>query len=199
MLRSWVKALLFFSSFAPLFFIVLIQQVDLSFPNVSHASTSVSPFSLVFDHRILLTNWVLALAMLILCVVPNIMIGILFAVRKKKSSAIRNVEQVSSKASEVLGYMVAYLLPFLAFNLNDLNGIVSFAIMLVVIAIVYIDADILHVNPSIWILFRYKIVEVVDNSGDKFILIGRKLPTRSTKVRVHNVYGDVWIEGAETR
>jgi len=198
-LRSWVKALLFFSSFAPLFFIVLIQQVDLSFPKVVPASTPVSPFILVSCHRILLTNWVLALMMLILFVFPNIMVGTLLAICKKKSPAIRTVQQVSSKANEVLGYMVAYLLPFLAFNLNDLNGIVSFAIMFAIIAIVYIDADILHVNPAIWILFRYKIVEVIDNSGDKFILIGRKLPMQSTKVRVHNVYGDVWIEGAETR
>lgn len=198
MLRSWVKVILFFSSFAPLFFIVLIQQVDLSFPKVVPASSSVSPFNLISCHRILLTNWVLALMMLILCVVPNIMVVILFAVCKKKSPAVRTVQQVSSKANEVLGYMFAYLLPFLAFNLNDLNGIVSFAIMFAVIAIVYIDADILHVNPAIWILFRYKIVEVIDNSGDKFILIGRKLPKQSTKLRVHNVYGDVWIEGAET-
>jgi hypothetical protein len=77
------------------------------------------------------------------------------------------------KDGDVLAYIAVYLVPFLSVDLNHANGIVAFCGFLVVLGIVYINSNMLFVNPLLSIA-GYHTFEVTDKQTNMFTLVARQ-------------------------
>ena len=80
---------------------------------------------------------------------------------KSKSPHQATVTIVASKNGDVLNYIATYLIPFVSFKTDKINDLLAFVLLMIIMAIVYINANIYFINPFL-ILMRYSIVEIND-------------------------------------
>src|SRR5689334_19214701 len=55
---------------------------------------------------------------------------------------------------EVSGYLAAYLLPFLAVDAPRIREVVTYAIFISVVGLVYVRSGLLHINPTVYLMNR---------------------------------------------
>ena len=78
---------------------------------------------------------------------------------------------VRDLGNEVASYVATYLLPFVTLNEVDLANIVAFFVALTTISIVYVQSDMLGVNPLMYLL-KYRVYSV---SGIRTTRDGREI------------------------
>jgi hypothetical protein len=88
------------------------------------------------------------------------------------------VDSVASRDGDAMSYIVTYLLPFLAVRLNDVTDVGSLGIVLVVIAILYVNSNMIYTNPVLNIA-GYHIFEIRDGDGKTTVLICKRAYIRS--------------------
>jgi hypothetical protein len=66
--------------------------------------------------------------------------------QKLEADKIR-VDSVTSRDGDAMSYIVTYLLPFLAVKLNDVIDVGSLGIVLLVIAVLYVNSNMIYTNP----------------------------------------------------
>jgi hypothetical protein len=159
-MRSWVKAVLFLSSFSPLFFILFVQNINFDrLVQLGWIDGMIALYEL--DQFFAINSWVAAV-FLALFVAPN---GLLFALiyKAKRSTPItRTVSATSTRNNDVLNYIATYLVPFLSFKADKISDLVAFAILIIILTIIYIQANMFFINP-ILILSGYRIAQINDN------------------------------------
>jgi hypothetical protein len=74
---------------------------------------------------------------------------------------------------DVMAYLSAYLLPFLGLDLSGGSGIVVFVGFLVVVGTVYVNSNMLFVNPLLAVA-GYHTFRVVDPDGVEYRLVTRR-------------------------
>jgi len=174
-MRHWLKLILFFSSYSPLFLIIALLNIELDKVNTIK---DIMPSDKLW----------LIITMFALFIVPNI---ILFALIKRVKSFQPMKEHINTfinKNSDVMNYIVTYLIPFLSFNFDKLNQTIAFAILILVLAIVYIHSNIFYVNP-ILIIFGFKIYDI----NGKYIVITKITVKRNKKLKLFRIQENVYV------
>jgi len=82
------------------------------------------------------------------------------------------IAKAGLRDAELTGYIVTYLLPFLVVSFNDWALSVSLGILLFVIAVLYIQSNLIHINPLLSLL-GYHLFEVETEEGKVSALICR--------------------------
>lgn len=88
------------------------------------------------------------------------------------------VSSVTSRDGDAMGYFVSYLLPFLDVSFEDPGNAVGLGILLVVLGIVYVNSNLIHTNP-ILNLCGFHIFELESDEGKKLALIARRSYVRN--------------------
>ncbi|GAB6491932.1 TPA: hypothetical protein QC364_000995 [Bacillus cereus] len=176
-MRGWVKLTLFFSSFSPLFFIIFIQNINFEKVNKEN-----------FNIDILFQSKYIAIAMCILFVIPNLMLMLLFFRCKKRTPHNRVINIISHKNNDVLNYIATYLIPFFSFKTNTISDLIAFTLLLVILSIIYINANMFYVNP-ILILFGYNIYEI----NNSFILITKDTIMPNMPIQAYKIENTVYL------
>jgi hypothetical protein len=83
------------------------------------------------------------------------------------------VKRAIPKDGEVLSYVAAYLVPFLGIDLTRTNDVVLFCGFLAVLCIVYINSNMLFVNP-ILNLAGFHTFEITDTTENVFTVLTRQ-------------------------
>lgn len=149
---AWTRAILFLSSYSPLF-----------------ALLGMKAFSEVLAVGILLV------ALSVLSVV--FLVVFLRLINELAPHAI-HVAQARSRDVEVIGYLIAYLLPFLDISFTDVVGALSLGVFILIVAVLYVHSNMIHVNPVLNLL-GYHILEVESEEGKTSALISRRRYIRS--------------------
>jgi hypothetical protein len=97
--------------------------------------------------------------------------------RKLAADKIK-VASVASRDGDAMSYIVTYLLPFLAVKLNDVTDAGSLGIVLLVIAVLYVNSNMLYTNPVLNIA-GYHVFEIEDADGKTTALISKRAYIRS--------------------
>ncbi len=172
-MRTWVRATLFFSSLSPLFLILWIQTID-------------------FDHLNeldkIFTNDVLAFTFLAITILPNVVLFWMFKRCRRYSPYQLTVTNVSTRNSDVLNYIATYLIPFVTFNTDKINDLISFIVMMIVLAIVYVNANVFFINPLLN-LFGYHVYQI----NDTHIVITRGSVIQGRNINVHTIQNNVYL------
>lgn len=81
------------------------------------------------------------------CVVGLLGLIVVMAILHSEAGVDVVVKRAIPKDGEVLSYVAAYLVPFLGIDLTKINDVVLFCGFLAVLCIVYINSNMLFVNP----------------------------------------------------
>jgi len=100
------------------------------------------------------------------------LVVVMLAQRGEDGPVLR-VEHARPKDGDVLAYMATYLVPFLGVDLTDADGVVVFVGFLLVLGIVYVNSNMLFVNPLLSIA-GYHTFDVTDPQGHEYTLITKR-------------------------
>ncbi len=120
------------------------------------------------------------------------MVSYLWVIRKVNPISIK-VAAVNRRDGEAMSYIVTYLLPFLDLPVGTFKEGMSLAIFFVVLGILYINSDMLHINPMLN-LFGYHIYEVELESGETASLITKNRVRRGTAVSAVKAGDELYLE-----
>ncbi len=97
---------------------------------------------------------------------------------------------------DVMGYIASYLLPLVTFPLNGWQQIAILLVFLAVLGIVYINSDMIRINPMLNLL-GYHLYEItVENGPESYSLITRRQVKRGETIRLVDVgRGIFWEKG----
>jgi len=168
MISTVNKALLFLSSYLPVFVIFTLL-----------AWTSYGPWALLS-----LLAGVLGI------------IGVLAAFWWARSTEPEGVTvaSVERKDTEALAYLVTYVLPFLDVDLSDSVKILGFVILFVTLATVYINADMLHINPTLNLL-GWHVFEVQTPAGSpRTVLTHRRRLLKGDTLKTVRIADNISVE-----
>jgi hypothetical protein len=82
------------------------------------------------------------------------------------------LKSVSSRDSDIMAYIVSYLVPFLTVSFTEVASAVSFVLFIVVIGIIYVSSNMVYINP-ILNLRGYHLFEVEDDDEKVIALISK--------------------------
>lgn len=151
------RLMLFLSSYAPLFTILAIRNWDSRW--VAAGLLGVALASIV---------WMLAF---------------LRATRTLGVVTI-DITRAASRDGDIVSYIVSYLLPFLAIDFDRPADVASLAVLLIVIALLYVHSNLIYVNPLLAAL-GYHLSEIEQSNGKVSILLSQRPYVRpNTKMRV---------------
>lgn len=120
-MKFWAKIGLFLSSYFPFFLILTIKN----FPNFK--------LEMVF---MLITGF----SMLVW--------GFIFRDSREEGEGDQyKILKIENKTHESLSYIAPYLIAFLSFNLNKWQDVTVLVLFLMIIFVVFINSDLLYVNP----------------------------------------------------
>ncbi len=137
---------LFFSSYAPLFAL------------------------LAYTNRSCSRTWITLAAIAAASVAA---LGTVMFSKRKERGPLLKVKHSRPKDGDVLAYTATYLVPFLNVDLTKTDGIVVLAGFLLVLGVVYVNSDMLFVNPVLS-LARYHSFWVTDEDDHEYSLITRR-------------------------
>jgi hypothetical protein len=133
----FVRLALFLSSFSPLFLILALR----------------------FE------NPVLRLVSLVAAVVGLGSAWFILGAERGKGAGSFEVKTIEDKGPEVAGYLASYLLPFVALDEPGAALAAGYLIFLVVAAMVYVQSDMVQINPVFYLLGR-RVQKVTTSASD---------------------------------
>lgn len=134
-MRLWVKIGLFLSSYLPLFLILTLK------------------------------NWLdcTLLAIFGIVCIYSLVWGIILFVVKKSTSDTFMVIEVENHSQDSLSYLVPYIIAFMNFDFDKWNDYVSLFIVLIIIFYIYVNSNLLYINPLLHIFnYRFYRIEAYD-------------------------------------
>jgi hypothetical protein len=147
-----VRIVLFLSSYAPLFLIVAMRAWR--------------------DSRYL------AIGLAVVSAVAVVVLFVFLHIARKLAADRIKVNSVASRDRDAMSYIVTYLLPFLAVKLNDMTDVGSLGVVLLVIAILYVNSNMIYTNPVLNIV-GYHVFEIHDADGKTTALICKRAYIRT--------------------
>lgn len=167
MINKLSKFFFFYLAYLPLFLILLILNMDLSWKLA------------YFSGGIVLIGIILFLPLL----------------KSIKSIAPikQEIEIKSNNNSEILGFIFTYIIPFLV-TFTSINSILAFGILILLVFVIYIDTSLFSVNPLLKVIFRYNIYSV-KHKGRKFYLLSKKKYSEGkSNINIKQIDSEVLIE-----
>jgi hypothetical protein len=83
------------------------------------------------------------------------------------------IVRASLRDGDLVGYIVAYLLPFLGIDFSKSRDAISLVILLVVIGVLYAHSNLIYVNPVLAAL-GYHLFEVEEDGGRVMVMLSRR-------------------------
>ena len=169
-MKKIVQILLFIISYAPLYLILLFQNInDNIFDEKTHQFKGMK--------ETLMLNKV-SLSFLALIVISISLYFLFFNIILKSSSEKFTVKEVKSNSVEHLSYLATYILPFVGLQFNSWQSVLSTIALFYVLGHIYIKTNMVLTNPTLT-FFGYSISTVINNKDRTMIVIHKnKIQTK---------------------
>jgi len=156
--------------------------------------SSYIPLIIIFSIRCFDINRVLSISGFIVSLVLFLILVYIMFVLRKLSVVNLTVKKVSVKSSDLLAYMFSYILPFLGLHLDNPLEVISVIIFFSMLAIVYVNSNMIYINPMLSIL-GYRIYEVTDANDNVYVLITKqKSIIVGTELNARRIGGNVLLD-----
>jgi cobalamin synthase len=100
------------------------------------------------------------------------LLALVFIPRDIKGGSLK-LETIQPRDAEVLAYVVTYLLPFLALDLERGEDLLAFLVFLAILAIISVTSHALFVNPLLSLL-GFRTYDVTDRNDRVYFLCTRE-------------------------
>ncbi len=139
--------------------------------------SSYSPLLLILAIRDGFDNLVLSILFVIVPIATTLLLLLYLRMAARQSPSWVQVASVQPKGTEIMGYIVTYLIPFLDFDLGNWWDFGALIVLLLAIGAVYVNSNLIYINPVLNFL-GYHLFEITSDSGKPSALI-----TKSDYVR----------------
>lgn len=115
---------------------------------------------------------------------------------KIESLAPREIEvQIKSeKNTEMLGFLLTYIVPFCITFENGLYDLFAFCMLFILLLYVYIETSLFCINPLLNYSFGYNIYEIEMHDMDGFMLTTKKHRNVNKHIKIYKITDDLWKE-----
>lgn len=189
-MKNIQKALFYFSSFMPLYLLLVIQNL-----NIRNDQGKVSISAIVSNfYPIQETSnyfWIGLLVMVIISLLGSLMF---FGVYSKKEGIPFKIEEAEFIREDTMGYIVTYIVPLTSININSLRSVVVNLFLFLIIGTFYVKNDQVFMNP-LYNLFGYNVfstengIYITKISKHKLKIIAK----RSIEISKTSIVGDVYL------
>lgn len=104
------------------------------------------------------------------------------------------VQIKSEKNTEMLGFLLTYIVPFSITFENGLYDIFAFCLLFMLLLRVYIKTSLFCINPLLNYSFGYNIYEIKMHDMNGFLLTTRKHRNVKELVKIYKITDDLWKE-----
>ena len=106
----------------------------------------------------------------------------------------KKVTSFSKHDSEIMSYIASYIIPFVTFPLGGWKQIVTLLIFVVVLLVIYVQSNMIYINPMLSIV-GYHLYEIeVEQSQRSHYYIARKPLERTPEIRFVPLSDDIYLE-----
>jgi hypothetical protein len=159
MIKNYVKLFLFLSSYTPLFLILILTKYSLTILIVLGLVSLISNLSLIYIIKLSV---------------------------KMEGRYIKEIKRVEFNSEKFIEYIVAYIAPFLGFNLGKWQEVLALGILFCLIGFIYIRSEMIYMNPMLN-LFGYELYKVeTDKKG--FMVISRTKKEDKEEIKSKKIY-----------
>lgn len=157
--------------------------------------SSYSPLWLAFA-VLLCTNMLAAAVGFVVLSVASVwgLFGYLRWCRKHKQAFTSKLDAIEQKDGDVMSYVASYLVPFFAISFTSWQQILVLVIFLLVLLVVYVNSNMIAINPMLYI-GKFHVYEIeLENSPRSHIYIARKRLYRGDPIRYVRLNDDIFLE-----
>lgn len=103
------------------------------------------------------------------------------------------VERRRGQESEVMSYVVTYLIPFVTGMLESDESALAFLVFFVVIGLLYSNSNMIQINPMLN-LAGYRVYRIEGKDSDPTFLLTRRRAPRGERIAVVPMGEDIFLE-----
>ena len=168
-MKSTTKWLLFMSSYVPLFIILIIYNIDLN--RTINSISYIIKGNLVYILKNITFEDFYLCFLIVLSILLTLSLKLVFKENSGFHKKLR-IMKIESSNNSILEYFTTYLLTFTSSEF-DLRGVIAFWFILWIIGYLYIKNNMLYINPTIHLFYKYNIYKISDNNGISAILLSK--------------------------
>lgn len=176
-MRRFVKLGLFLGSYAPLFVLLALLEWK---------NKLLGEF-MIFSLTI---NW-LAFLFIVSAIAGIAIVLVFLKIAKNLAPSFVTIKKLPGGSQDTVAYLITYLVPFIGFKFTDLNGAVANAIIFLMIGFLYVQSNMVYLNPVLS-LMGYKINKVSVDGVEKLMLAKADIKDQ-TRVKVVAISRGVYI------
>lgn len=179
-MRKTIQILLFIISYAPLYIILAIQNID--------DTSCVDGEFIGYDQ--LCHNNKVSIVLSLMTVFSIVIYFVLYRIVLKSSSIKILLKSKIENSEEHLSYLATYILPFVGLSFDSWQTIVASIVLFYVLGVVYIRTNLILTNPTLT-FFGFFISNFETNNKPCFIIHKEKISSGENIDCVHlinNIY-----------
>lgn len=209
------RIILFISSYLPMYIIIIIQNIGSIFEKIQEIliKKNIGIYNIICDKSMFilsvkgLTKFIESYIIIIFLFLSFISLHLVkrmidnLTAYKDEAFLLKVVGIKNGNYQYVITYFSAYIFPFITMNLNTVCGILEFAVLWFLIGYIYVKNNLIYINPTLNIIFKYNIyesdLEYEDEEGNvsfSAILLSKKERNNIKKVNVVKESDEFYIE-----
>lgn len=120
------------------------------------------------------------------------------AAERAKAPGSFEIDKIEDQGPQVVAYLASYLLPFVTLAEPSNQDAVGYALFLLVLALVYVQSDMLQVNPTLYV-FRRRVVKVTTKKAWQAYLITHRVPLPNETIQATTLASGVLVRSSRGR
>ena len=140
-------------------------------------------FTFIGFNNIRYENILISLIFLVLSLIALILVKILNYVKFKGAmNPCDEIESIENGNFEIMSFIATYIIPLACINFENINDIIIFILILIVLGIINLKLELYIANPTLSLL-GYKIYSVkLKNANNNYMVISKEILTKGDKV-----------------
>lgn len=182
---SWGKAILFLSSYSPLYLIVALQSHSAEYVIMGYSLPLIRAFG--YDISLL------SVAGVLLTIFSVTFLWFMLWTRRTRQGQQNDIHEFHNRSDMFTEYLLVYIFPFIVFDFVDVYDVMAFLILFLTVAAIVIRSNRLYINP-ILVIFRYHVYEV-ETAHDRHLLLTKESFGNEDSVTINTarISSDVYI------
>lgn len=155
--------------------------------------SSYFPLSLIFFVVLVQDHWRIAIAVLAIGSGGLLWMLVYLRTAQKLGPIPVTIVAFQRRDAEAMAYIVTYIIPFLVIPFHGWKEGIALAIFFVVLGILYVNSNMIHINPMLN-LFGYHLYEISVEDGGVHSLLARRTIRHRESVTVVKLGDEILLE-----
>ena len=155
--------------------------------------SSYAPLALIFAGLFWRDRPVAAAVNLAIAALSLLGLAVFFLGAHRLAPRQSKVVSIRGRDDQVMSYVMSYLVGFLSVAFGDTRHLLALAAFFLLLAYIYVNANVIHVNPALNLLF-YHLYEITLEDGEVYNLIARGRIRRGATLSFATVGDDILLQ-----